>query len=249
MGSTSRSSVLISLDRCSTITRGSTLIILLALVDGDYNFLWVDVSQKGSSSDAQIFNQCELKEAIEDRTIVFPPEDPLPKDDRSMPYFILGDNAFTLKTWLRKPFSQLNMTDEQRIFNYRLSCGRWFVENAFGILANHFQCLLSPLTQKPVMVKSIVLAWVCLHNLICMRYQGLQNALLEQEDYQHHDIPGEWRNGANMQDVDNRVHGNRTTIKAKKQREYLKLYFNSLAGYVPWQDRMIWSTSHKLGIF
>ncbi len=168
-------------------------------MDGDYNFLWVDVGQNGSSSDTQIFNQCELKEVIKDRTIGFPPEDPLPNDDRPMPYFILGDDAFALKTWLMKPFSQCNMTDEQRIFNYRLSHGRRIVENAFGILANHFQCLLSPLRQEPEMVKSIVLACVCLHNLMLMWYPGLQNVLLDQ---------GEWQNGANMQHVDNLVHGN-----------------------------------------
>ncbi len=102
--------------------KGFYSIILLALVDGDDKFLWVDVVQNGSSSDAQIFNQCELKEAIEDGTIGFPPEYPLPRDDRPMPYFILGDNAFALKTWL-KLFSQRNMNDEQRIFNYRLSRG------------------------------------------------------------------------------------------------------------------------------
>ncbi len=147
MGSTSRSSVLKSLDCCSTITRGSNSIILLALVDGDYKFLWVDVGQTGSSSYAQIFNQCELKEVTEDRTIGFPPEDPLPKDDRMMPYFILGDDAFALKTWLMKPFSQRNMTDEQRIFNYWLSRDQRIVENSFGILANRFQyitrCLIN----------------------------------------------------------------------------------------------------------
>ncbi len=89
------------------------------------------------------------------------------------------------------------------------------------------------------MVKSVVLACVCLHNLMRMRYPGLQNALLDQEDDQHHVIRRKWRNGANMQDVDNLVRGNKTTIMAKKQREYLKLYFNSPARSVPWQDRMI----------
>ncbi len=78
----------------------------------------------------------------------FPPADPLPQDNRPMPYFILGDDAFALRTWLMKPFCQWNMSDEQRIFNYSLSRGRYIVENAFGILANQFQCLLSPLLQQ-----------------------------------------------------------------------------------------------------
>ncbi len=72
-----------------------------------------------------------------------------------------------------------------------------------------------------------------------MRYPGLQNALLDQQDDQHHVIRGEWRNGANMQDVENLVGSNRTTRMAKKQREYLKLYLNTPAGAVPWQQRMI----------
>ncbi len=186
-------------------------------MDGDYKLLCVDVGQNGSSSDAPIFNQCELIEAIEDRMIGFPPDDPLPKDDRPMPYFILGDDTFALKTWLMKPFSQPNMTDEQRIFNYRLPRSRQIVDNTFGILANRFQCLLGPLRQQPEMVKSIVLAY----------------ALLDHNDDQHHVIPGEWRNSANMQDVDNQVGGNRTTRMAKKQREYFKLYFNSPTVSVP----------------
>ncbi len=81
-----------------------------------------------------IFNQCELKEAIEDGAIGFSPEDPLPKDDRLMAYFVLGDDAFALKTWLTKPFSQCNMTDEQRIFNYRLFHARRIVKNVLAYL-------------------------------------------------------------------------------------------------------------------
>ncbi len=64
-------------------------------MDGD-KFLWIDVGQNGSLSDAQIFNQCELKEAIEDGTIWFPLEDSLPKDDRPMPsniYFFRGEGT------------------------------------------------------------------------------------------------------------------------------------------------------------
>ncbi len=122
--------------------------------------------------------------------IVFPPADPLPQDNQLMPYFLLGDDAFALRTWMMKPFSQWNMSDEQRIFNYRLSQAMCNVENAFRILANQFQCLLSPLLQQPKTVNSIVLACACLHNLMQMCYPGLQKALLDQEDDQHQLIPG-----------------------------------------------------------
>ena len=70
----------------------------MALVDADYKFLWVDIGTQDNASDAQIFNDCELKEALEDGTIGQPVPDPLPRDDRNMPYFIVGDDAFDLRT-------------------------------------------------------------------------------------------------------------------------------------------------------
>ena len=51
-------------------------IVMLALVDGQYKFRWVDVGTAGSCSDAQIFNACQLKRRIEDGRIGFP--DPAP---------------------------------------------------------------------------------------------------------------------------------------------------------------------------
>ena len=46
-----------------------------------------------------------------DGTIGFPDTDRLPGYDRDMPYFIVGDDAFALKTWLMKPFSGRNIDD------------------------------------------------------------------------------------------------------------------------------------------
>ena len=60
-----------------------------------------------------------MKEVIENGTIDFPAADPLPNDDRSMPYYIIGDDAFPLRTWLVKPFSRHNLPDAEWIFNYR----------------------------------------------------------------------------------------------------------------------------------
>lgn len=72
-----------------------------------------------------------------------------------------------------------------------------------------------------------------------MRYPALQNAVLDQEDENHEVIPGFWRNGANLDDMEQIRGGNYSTTVAKKQRLYLKHYYNSPAGAVPWQNNMI----------
>lgn len=213
-------------------------IVLFALVDGDYKFRWVQVGAPGASSDAQLWNRSTLKEAITQDAIGIPPPEPLPGDDRDMPYFIIGDNAFALRTYMMNPFSARPLDLQQRIFNYRLSRARRCVENAFGILANRFRCLLTPFQQVPETVECIVLAALCMHNLLRVHAPADQNALLDREDDGHNLIPGSWREGAVLDDMEERLAGNQTTRDAKRQRLYLKHYYNGASGSVPWQERM-----------
>ena len=178
-------------------------IVLMGLVDSDYKFLWIDVGGCGLMSDAQLFNASELKEFLEDNSIGFPLADPLPNDDRPTPYIILGDDAFGLRTYLMKPYAQRQLTKEQRVCNYRLSRGRRIVENAFGILAQRWQILLTTMQHDPETIAIIVDSCVILHNLMRMRYPALQNAAMNGENTIHQIIPGSWRASANMHDVDN----------------------------------------------
>ena len=219
--------------------KGFHSIILMALVDADYKFTWVEVGCHGSAGDAQVFNNSELKEAIDTGAINFPKPDALPGDDQPMPYFIVGDDAFALRSWLMKPFSCRNMTHEQRILNYRLSRARRIVENAFGILAHRFRCLLTTLQQTPSTASSIVLACVCLHNLLRSRKADAPVPDVDQENAEHDIIPGAWRNDTPLVDGTSDFANHTTSAAAKKQREYLCEYYSSPAGAVPWQDKMI----------
>ena len=56
-------------------------LVLLALVDGDYKFIWADVGSNGPASDAQIWNSSPLCLALEDETLGIPKADPLHYDD------------------------------------------------------------------------------------------------------------------------------------------------------------------------
>ncbi|KAK3106532.1 hypothetical protein FSP39_022055 [Pinctada imbricata] len=198
--------------------KGFFSIVMLAVVDADYKFLWVDVGANGSASDTQVFTFCELKQAIDNSEMNFPSPEPLPHDNEDMPYFLVGDDAFALRTWMMKPFSKRNLSPDERIFNYRLSRSRRVVVNAFGILANRFQCLLTTMRQKPEPVQIIALACCCLHNLMRIRYSGIQSAILDQSDGNDNIIPGEWRNGAVMHDLGNNQRGNVASRAAQQQR-------------------------------
>ncbi len=137
-----------------------------------------------------------------------------------------------------KPYSRRNLEVDARIFNYRLSRARRVVENAFGILSNRWRCLLNTLQVRPQTAQHIVHACVCLHNLMRARYPAQQNALLDMEDQNHNFIPGAWREDEVMAGI--RVQGgNFQTHSGNVQREYLKLYYNSRVGRVPWQERLI----------
>ncbi|XP_060782726.1 putative nuclease HARBI1 [Neoarius graeffei] len=166
-------------------------IVLLALVDANTKFLWIDVSGLGHQSDAQIFNASELKEFIADGSADLPAAESMTNDDVDVPYFILGDDAFGLKPYLMKPYTRRGLTKEETIFNYRISRGQCVVENAFGILSSRFRCLLTTLQQNPDNCRIIVEACVCLHNLMRMKYPDLQNADMDMEDLEHNLIPGE----------------------------------------------------------
>jgi hypothetical protein len=111
-------------------------IVLMALVDADYKFLYTDIGANGSASDGGIFVDSEIYRALHVKTAGLPPPEKLPCDDQPLPYAIVGDDAFGLRTWLMKPFPHRGLTQQERIFNYRLSRARRVVENAFGILAH-----------------------------------------------------------------------------------------------------------------
>lgn len=210
-------------------------IVLLGLVDADYKFLWVNVGADGSQSDCGIFNRSALEPALREDTLGFPRPRPLPHDDRDVPFFIVGDDAFPLRTYLMKPYSVRFLDHDQRVFNYRCSRARRVVENAFGILASRFRCLHTCLQVTPVNAKKITKACVVLHNKLRDLRPNLGNEVdVEQPDGQI--VPGAWRNAGIMEEVVAEGRGPRQTAEGKELRAYLKAYYNSAVGSVPWQE-------------
>lgn len=116
--------------------KGFHSIVLLGVADANYKFIYVDVGANGACSDGGIFKDCDLYTALDNDEAGLPEPQPYPNTDQPMPYNMIGDAAFAMKTWLIKPYPHRCMTNAQRIFNYRLSRARRVVENSFGILVH-----------------------------------------------------------------------------------------------------------------
>jgi len=65
-----------------------------------------------------------------------------------MPFVILGDEAYPLKTYLMKPFARKDLSCEERALTYSLSRARRCIECAFGILMAKWRLLNKAIETK-----------------------------------------------------------------------------------------------------
>ena len=85
-------------------------IVLLALLDADYKFLYVDIGCNGRISDGGVFKNSSLGIALEMKPLNLPSPEPLPGRLDPIPFFIVADDAFPLKENIMKPYSQAGLT-------------------------------------------------------------------------------------------------------------------------------------------
>ena len=115
-------------------------MVFLVICDAKHCLTYFDFGQFGSTNDSSVLRSSGLYKAFEENKFNVPAlmeaegfEDPLP-------YFLLGDEIFPLKTWLIRPFPG-SLDNSQKILNYRVSRARRTIKNAFGILMARWQIL------------------------------------------------------------------------------------------------------------
>ncbi|XP_046145842.1 uncharacterized protein LOC114881191 [Osmia bicornis bicornis] len=124
-------------------------IVLFALVDADYNFMYVDVGCQGRISDGGVFKNTNLYKKLENNTSNIPtPSALLVSYSLKIPYMILGDKAFALNQYTMRPFEgNPERGSIERIFNYRHSRARKVVGlyqkvgRKFGCVIYHWKAL------------------------------------------------------------------------------------------------------------
>ena len=216
--------------------KGTYSVVLFAIVDHNYEFIYVDVGTEGKSSDGGIWRECTFKEWLEADDLEMPEPRNLPGSNVPTCPMIVADDAFPLTPNVMKPFNRRHLSKSEAVFNYRLSRARRVAENCFGILANRFRVFLTNIMMQPDRVVGMVLAAAILHNLLRRRCgkNYIPAGSIDQEDVDHGLIPGEWRNQYQLPKIPP-PQGRNTPILAKQLRKRLSKYFMTPAGEVPWQ--------------
>ena len=76
-------------------------IILLALVDPKYRFIWASVGAPGNTHDSTLFQSNSVWEKMRAGSIL--PQSVLEIEGQAVPRLILADGAFPMGTWIIKP--------------------------------------------------------------------------------------------------------------------------------------------------
>lgn len=222
--------------------------VLLAFVGPQYQFLYIDVGCQGSASDAGIFRKSTLWNAIETNMIHIPPPRPLPQSedpifevsDAAIDHFFVCDDAFPLGKHLMKPYPSKNLSEEKRIFNYRLSRARRISENAFGLLAARFRIFHTVISLKPESVTSVILACCSLHNYLMAKSStsyvpvGSMDAEVNGEI-----LNGSWRNDVGSSKLQSLPKSKqRCPRNAEEMRDIICEYVNG-PGAISWQWKVL----------
>lgn len=210
--------------------------VLMAIVDANYEFIYVDVGCNGRVSDGGVIDNTTFYDKLLGKALKLPSSD---RTTSNMNFVFVADDAFALHENILKPFPEKSLSKEQRIFNYRLSRARRTVENAFGILCNRFRVFHTAINMKPEKIDKIVLAAVVLHNFLRRKTNKyIPKNYVDFEVLDTGDIvKGDWRNGMMLDGLRPNLNRN-SSREAKENREVYKNYFFG-SGSVPWQDNFV----------
>lgn len=212
----------------------------MAIVNANYQFTMVDVGANGRISDGGALYYTTFWEKFENNTLNIPLPSCLPNTSETYPYVFVSDEAFSLKSNLMKPFSQHELTNYRRIFNYRLFRARRVVENAFGILASKFGVFQRPINLCPEKAVKITLACCYLHNFLIETNEQLycSRSILVEENLETGEIINGYERTENVLGSLKKTPTRNAIEGAKLVREKYCNYFNK-EGQVPWQTNMI----------
>ena len=211
-------------------------VVLMALVDHAYKFIFVDVGNYGSNSDLGIFKHSAFGLKFMSEDLAIPGRKMLPGFPQAglLPHCIVGDEAFPLRPDLMKPFPRglrgNKLPEDQLVFNYRLSRARRISENAFAILVQRWRVFDRHMYLSDENAIKVIQAATVLHNYLTPANVNVETIMAQlnpaAREYDH-------QAGA-LRNVNNH-HGIRSPTDAMEIRNWYKTYFFSPVGAIPHQ--------------
>lgn len=198
-------------------------MVLLAVCDSNYRFIFIDVGSFGKASDSSIYKNSLLFKKMQDNTLNIPDARPVSPNGDPLPFVLVGDEAFPLSTHMMRPYGGKYLSEMRKTFNYRISRARRYIECTFGILTNKWRIFHRPIDVSVESAETFIRACCILHNFIRER-DGVDfdNTL---------NVVGLDEGDAVLQQGNHR--------SALTIREKFAQYFSSEEGSVPWQARVI----------
>lgn len=145
----------------------------MAVCDAKYKFISVEFGASGRRGDGNVFEFCAFNKRLQKGLLSIPPPIPEPGFEDDLPFFFVGDAAFSGNRNFVTPISGTFLEDMLNLLNYRLSRARRVIENAFGILAARFRILLRAIDCCRVTTIAVVKACLVLHNLLLIEDKNI----------------------------------------------------------------------------
>ena len=128
--------------------KGWHSIILQGVVGLTYKFWDINVGWPGRVHDARVFSRSLVYKRASEGSLF-----PRMEREINLSILLIGDPAYPLYEWLMKLFSDTGrLSSDQHAFNYRLSCARNVVENAYGRLKACLHC--GKMNPDPIRIQS-----------------------------------------------------------------------------------------------
>lgn len=161
-----RSIIVLSYKVTITLSLSYIHYLFVGVADSECRFITIDVGAFGRQSDGGTLRQTPIYTQLCDGSFPMPHDCTLPNSSQVVPHYLVGDEAYPLRTFLMRPFPGSVLNDQRREFNRRISRARQCIECCFGILAAKFRVLKSDIELCANKVDLIVKACCILHNCI-----------------------------------------------------------------------------------
>lgn len=118
-------------------------ILLLAVCDGSYKFIFVDIGAYGKSSDSTVLKESLFFKKLQNNMLnIPPPRGSFTVMTEPISFVFAADEGFGLSNHILRPYAGKSLNVKKRVFNYRLCRARRYIGCTFGIPANKFSISL-----------------------------------------------------------------------------------------------------------